>query len=203
MWYNKYKLFDQNCYSVAEYPKKGNQFNKKYRNVLQNVRAIKLFYGGFLKKYFKKKLVLAKKFHKRHIKNNLKTLFLKHLESRLDTVLYRAKFCLSIKSARQFISHGKVLVNKRLTTCKSFELKPGDLIEIKGSAKEYFAKQYNDKTIEKNFKELPLPHLPNYLFVNYKTLQIIFGEITQTTNFSNKFTFSLKLDKILLNFNKK
>ena len=35
------------------------------------------------------------------------------LESRLDTVIYRAKFAPTVFSARQMINHGHVKVNKK------------------------------------------------------------------------------------------
>jgi small subunit ribosomal protein S4 len=53
------------------------------------------------------------------------------LESRLDAVVYRAKFVPTPFAARQFVNHGHVLVNGRRTNIPSYRCKPGDVIEIK------------------------------------------------------------------------
>jgi len=53
------------------------------------------------------------------------------LESRLDAVVYRAKFVPTVFAARQFVNHGHVLVNGVRTNIPSYELKPGDVVEIR------------------------------------------------------------------------
>jgi small subunit ribosomal protein S4 len=58
------------------------------------------------------------------------------LESRLDAIVYRAKFVPTIFAARQFINHGHVKVNGRRTNIGSARLKVGDVIEVKESSKQ-------------------------------------------------------------------
>lgn len=58
------------------------------------------------------------------------------LESRLDAVVYRAKFVPTIFAARQFVNHGHVLVNGRRTNIQSYRCKPGDVIEIREKSKQ-------------------------------------------------------------------
>ncbi|MBB5520018.1 30S ribosomal protein S4 [Amphiplicatus metriothermophilus] len=53
------------------------------------------------------------------------------LESRLDAVVYRAKFTPTIFAARQFVNHGHVKVNGRRVNIPSYRCKPGDVVEIK------------------------------------------------------------------------
>ncbi|MFN0023563.1 MAG: 30S ribosomal protein S4 [Parvularculaceae bacterium] len=57
------------------------------------------------------------------------------LESRLDAVVYRAKFVPTVFAARQFVNHGHVKVNGRRTNISSFRCKPGDVIEVQEKAK--------------------------------------------------------------------
>jgi small subunit ribosomal protein S4 len=57
------------------------------------------------------------------------------LESRLDAIVYRAKFVPTVFAARQFINHGHVKVNGRGTNIPSYRCKPGDVIEIKDKSK--------------------------------------------------------------------
>ena len=53
------------------------------------------------------------------------------LERRLDAVVYRMKFVPTVFAARQFVSHGHVLVNGRRVTISSFRVREGDVIEVK------------------------------------------------------------------------
>ena len=56
--------------------------------------------------------------------------------SRLDAVVYRAKFAATPFAARQFVNHGHVRVNGRRVNIPSFLVKPGDTIEVKESSKQ-------------------------------------------------------------------
>ena len=53
------------------------------------------------------------------------------LESRLDAIVYRAKFVPTVFAARQFISHGHISVNGRRVTIASYRCKVGDTITVK------------------------------------------------------------------------
>ena len=58
------------------------------------------------------------------------------LESRLDTVIYRAKFAPTVFSARQIINHGHIRVNKKKVNISSYVVKSTDLIEIREKSKK-------------------------------------------------------------------
>jgi small subunit ribosomal protein S4 len=58
------------------------------------------------------------------------------LESRLDAVVYRAKFVSTVFAARQFISHGHVKVNGKRVTIPSYRVKVGDAVEVKEKSKQ-------------------------------------------------------------------
>lgn len=58
------------------------------------------------------------------------------LESRLDAIVYRAKFVPTIFAARQFINHGHVKVNGRRVNISSYRCKPGDVVEIREKSKQ-------------------------------------------------------------------
>src|SRR5689334_17092353 len=53
------------------------------------------------------------------------------LERRLDAALFRAKFVPTTCAARQFISHGHIKGNGRKVNLASYQLKVGDVIEVK------------------------------------------------------------------------
>jgi small subunit ribosomal protein S4 len=61
--------------------------------------------------------------------------FLQLLERRLDNVVYRMHFAVSRSQARQLISHGHVLVNGKSVNIPVYEIKVGDVIEIKEKSK--------------------------------------------------------------------
>jgi small subunit ribosomal protein S4 len=58
------------------------------------------------------------------------------LESRLDAVVYRAKFVPTVFAARQFVNHGHVTVNGKRVTIASFRVKPGDVVAVKDASKQ-------------------------------------------------------------------
>ncbi len=53
------------------------------------------------------------------------------LERRLDAVIYRAKFVPTVFAARQFVSHGHVTVNGKRVNVPSYQVKEGDVVEVK------------------------------------------------------------------------
>ena len=58
------------------------------------------------------------------------------MERRLDAVIYRAKFVPTVFAARQFVNHGHLKVNGRRVNIASYQVKVGDLIEIKESSRQ-------------------------------------------------------------------
>ena len=58
---------------------------------------------------------------------------LRLLEFRFDNVVFRMGFATSRAQARQLVGHGHFQVNGRPTNIPSFQLKPGDRIEVRES----------------------------------------------------------------------
>jgi small subunit ribosomal protein S4 len=58
------------------------------------------------------------------------------LERRLDAMIYRAKFVPTVFAARQFINHGHIKVNGRRVNIASFQVKVGDVIEVKEASRQ-------------------------------------------------------------------
>ena len=58
------------------------------------------------------------------------------LERRLDAVVYRAKFVATVFAARQFVNHGHVKVNGRRVNIASYQVKVGDMIEVKEASRQ-------------------------------------------------------------------
>ena len=192
-FYRRFKLKDSFKLTVTKFASKGNSFQKNFRNSLYKKKIFNLSYGGLKRKYFKKHFNIINKAKKQKISrfNNFKQNLLEFFESRLDVVLYRAKFSLSVKSARQLIKHGHILVNKRTIKFYSYILNTDDLIEINYNTK---SRNLIKKNIDKsNFWPIP----PKYLMVNYNSLQIIFI-YDKSSNFLSKSTTPVDFDVIFL-----
>lgn len=58
------------------------------------------------------------------------------LETRLDNVVYRMHMLSSRSQARQFILHGHIAVNGRIVNVPSYNIKAGDVIEVKEKSKK-------------------------------------------------------------------
>ena len=61
--------------------------------------------------------------------------FLVILESRLDNIVYRMGFARTRRASRQLVNHGHVLVDGKKVDIPSFQVKPGQVIEIRERAK--------------------------------------------------------------------
>ena len=64
------------------------------------------------------------------------------LETRLDNVIFRLGFARTRKEARQIVDHKHVLVNGKQVNIPSYQVKAGDVIEIKEGVKS--AQRYKD-----------------------------------------------------------
>ena len=61
---------------------------------------------------------------------------LKLLECRLDNVVYRMGFASTRAEARQLVSHKAILVNEQVVTISSYQVKAGDIVQIREKAKK-------------------------------------------------------------------
>lgn len=85
------------------------------------------------------------------------------LERRLDAVVYRMKFVLTVFAARQFVNHGHVLVNGKRVNISSYQVKNGDVIEVKESSKQLNALL---EAVQSQEREVP-----DYIEVDHKNMK--------------------------------
>jgi small subunit ribosomal protein S4 len=98
---------------------------------LRAKQKLKGYYGDLTEKQFRKIYAEAER-RKGDTGENLIGL----LERRLDAIVYRAKFVPTIFAARQFVNHGHVKVNGRRVNIASYQVRDGDLIEVKDASKQ-------------------------------------------------------------------
>jgi len=58
------------------------------------------------------------------------------IESRLDTMVFRMGFAPNRRRARQIVGHGHIQVNGRATNLPSYQVKKGDVIEVKAASRD-------------------------------------------------------------------
>ncbi len=185
-FYRKYKFRDQSLYLASKLTIKPLSYKQRFKNNLLTYKRLAFYYGGMTKRKFKKFIGNS------NSKDNRKVI-LTNFEKRIDTVLFRAKFCISIRNSRQFISHGNVLVNNMKVKTGSYKLKQGDIITI--NSKAYETIESNLVYQFRNSNIWPLP--PKYLYINYKTMEIIFGCVkTKNDLIFINFDFPLNLERI-------
>src|SRR4051795_4775765 len=74
---------------------------------------------------------------------------LRMLEQRLDNVVFRAGFSASRNQARQFVRHGHVNVNGRRVTIPSYQVRKGDVVELRDKAQNMIVIRHNIDTLDR------------------------------------------------------
>ena len=91
------------------------------------------------------------------------------LESRLDAIVYRAKFVATIFAARQFVNHGHVMVNGKRTNIQSYRCRPGDVVEIREKSKQL--------AIVLEATQLAERDVPDYIEVDHNKMVATFNRV--------------------------
>ena len=195
-FFRRYKIKDQFSFNKYKFASRGNSYKKRYKQNLIKLQTFNLFYGGLKKKYIKTHInSIKKKSHQKLKFQSHRQNVLKFFEKRLDTILYRTKFSLSIKSARQLILHGHILVNGFAVKTSSCIIKNNDTIEVSKKVKSRFLIKKNiDKS---NFWPVP----PSHLHVNYNTFQIIV-KFADDAPFVPMFPFHLSINAVITSINR-
>ena len=118
-----------------------------YGNQLFAKQKLKFYYGDLTERQFRN--IYRKALSKRgDTSENLIAL----LESRLDTVVYRAKLAPTVFAARQLINHGHIRVNKKKVNVSSYLLKDTDQVEVNEKSKKL---NIIDGSIQSKEREIP------------------------------------------------
>ena len=102
-----------------------------YGTQLNAKQKMKTYYGNVSEKQFHKYYVEAIRRSGDAAENLIGI-----LESRLDNLVYKAKYVPTIFAARQFVNHGHVTVNGKKVNIPSYMVKVGDVIEVTAKAKQ-------------------------------------------------------------------
>lgn len=131
------KCFTDKCsierrsYAPGQHGQKSGQRLSGYGQQLREKQKIRRIYG-ILERQFRKTFVEADR-RKGQTGENL----LQLLEGRLDSVAYRMGFSISRAEARQIVRHNGVLVNGKRVNIPSYNLSPGDVVQLTDAARAH------------------------------------------------------------------
>lgn len=111
-------------YKPGQHGPKGHTHLSEYGKQLLEKQKARFIYG-VTERQFRRYYARAKA-----KRGNTGLMLLSLLERRLDNTIFRSGLAQTRKAARQLISHGHVLVNKRLTHVASCEVYPSDVLEL-------------------------------------------------------------------------
>lgn len=109
---------------------------------------------------------------------------LKLLERRLDNVVYRMGFASTRAEARQLVNHRSVLVNGKIVNIPSFEVSPGDTVEIKEKSK-------GQTRIQAAIELAKLKSQPQWIEVDVKSLKGVFKSIPERSDLPPEYNENL------------
>lgn len=120
---------ERRAYAPGQHGQRKNQRISEYGTQLREKQKLRRVYG-----------VLEKQFRLTYKEADRGTsvtgeALLQMLESRLDNVAYRMGFGASRGEARQNVRHNGVLVNGKRVNIPSYQVRPGDVVEVAEKAK--------------------------------------------------------------------
>ncbi|NCN88061.1 MAG: 30S ribosomal protein S4 [Gallionella sp.] len=115
---------ERRAYPPGQHGQRRNQRISEYGGQLREKQKLRRMYG-VLESQFRLTYKRAEK--ARGITGET---LLQMLEARLDTVAYRMGFGGSRAEARQTVRHNSILVNGKRVNIPSYQVKPGDVVEV-------------------------------------------------------------------------
>lgn len=133
---------------------------------LRAKQKLKGYYGNITEKQFKRTYAEASR-----IKGDTSENLVGLLEQRLDAIIYRAKFVVTVFAARQFVNHGHVKVNGRRCNIASAMVRPGDTVEIREKSRNL--------TLILEAIQSPEREVPEYLTVDHTKMTASLTRVPQ------------------------
>jgi ribosomal protein S4 len=169
---------DYQRYRLSKFPL---QTRWLYKNTLVAKQQFRYYYGNI------RDFQVKTAYRRAATANMSKTLirFFQYMENRADLLLFRIGFANSIRTARQWIQHRKVLYNGKVLTTGYASLQPGDVLHLCPSVweevrkgiffrlpKKIYRFRGRRRLIRRRVLSPGLQHVPNWLEVDYTTFAI-------------------------------
>ena len=126
LWGRPKSPVNQRSYGPGQHGQRRKSKVSDFGLQLKAKQKLKGYYGNLTEKQFRRTYDEAAR-RKGNTSENLIGL----LESRLDAVVYRAKFVPTPFAARQFVNHGHVQVNGKRVNIASYRVKAGDVVSVR------------------------------------------------------------------------
>src|ERR1700761_6976039 len=147
------KALERRGYPPGQHGPKLRRKLSEYAVGLNEKRKLRYVYG-LLERQFRRVFEIAK--NERGVTGER---FLQLLETRLDSVIYLLGMAKTRASARQFVNHGHIRVNPHKLDIASYNVLPGDLIEVKNTPA---SRQLATRNLEDN----RIRNVPGWLTLN-------------------------------------
>ncbi|SFZ80941.1 SSU ribosomal protein S4P [Devosia enhydra] len=131
IWGRPKSPLNARAYGPGQHGQRRKGKTSDYGLQLRAKQKLKGYYGSITEKAFKRLYTEAAR-----VKGDTGERLIGLLESRLDAIVYRAKFVATVFAARQFVSHGHVLVNGKRVTIPSYQVQAGDKIEVRERSRQ-------------------------------------------------------------------
>ena len=126
IWGRPKSPINNRSYGPGQHGQRRKQKISDFGLQLRAKQKLKGYYGNLTEKQFSRTYNEAAR-RKGNTSENLIAL----LESRLDAIVYRAKFVPTPFAARQFVNHGHILVNGKRVNIPSYRVKVGDIVQVR------------------------------------------------------------------------
>src|SRR5678815_3459358 len=126
VWGRPKSPINSRAYGPGQHGQRRKSKTSDFGLQLRAKQKLKGYYGNLTEQQFSRTYEEAAR-----RKGNTAETLIGLLESRLDAMVYRAKFVPTPFAARQFVNHGHVLVNGKRVNIASFRCKPGDVVSVR------------------------------------------------------------------------
>ncbi len=159
LWGRPKSPVNKRSYGPGQHGQRRKQKTSDFGLQLKAKQKLKGYYGNITEKQFLRTYEEADR-RKGNTSENLIAL----LETRLDALVYRAKFVPTVWAARQFVNHGHVLVNGKRVNIASYRVKPDDVVEVRERSR--------NMALVLEALQSPERDVPDYLELDAKAMRV-------------------------------
>jgi small subunit ribosomal protein S4 len=164
LWGRPSSPLNNRAYGPGQHGQRRKGKTSDYGLQLRAKQKLKGYYGTMTEKAFKRLYAEAAR-----VKGDTGENLIGLLESRLASVVYRAKFVATPFAARQFVSHGHVMVNGRRVNIPSYQLKVGDKVEVRERSRQL--------AVVLDANQLAERDIPDYLEVDHSKQSAVYSRV--------------------------
>lgn len=171
---------ERRAYAPGQHGQKQNR-QSDYANQLRAKQKIRRIYG-VLEAQFRN--IYAEASRQKGVTGEA---LLQLLEARLDSVVYRMGFGSSRTEARQIVRHNGILVNGKRVNIPSYQVRPGDVVEVTEKAKAQLRVKGAAEAAESR-------GFPDWIEVDVKGLKGTFKALPQRSELPSTINESLVIE---------